>query len=118
MPRVKRGVAARKRRNRILRKAKGYYGARSKLFKTAREAVERGWRYAYRDRKQRKRIFRRLWIARINAAAREHELSYSRLIHGLAIAGVEIDRKILAQLAVTDPKAFGELADLAKSQAS
>ena len=118
MPRVKRGVAARKRRNRILRNAKGYYGARSKLFKTAREAVERGWRYAYRDRKQRKRIFRRLWIARINAAAREHELSYSRLIHGLAIAGVEIDRKILAQLAVTDPKAFGELADLAKSQAS
>ncbi len=118
MPRVKRGVAARKRRNRILRQAKGYYGARSTLFKTAREAVERGWRYAYRDRKQRKRIFRRLWIARINAAAREHELSYSRLIHGLAIAGVEIDRKILAQLAVTDPKAFGELADLAKSQAS
>ena len=117
MPRVKRGVAARKRRNRILREAKGYYGARSKLFKTAREAVERGWRYAYRDRKQRKRMFRRLWIARINAAAREHELSYSRLIHGLGVAGVEIDRKILAQLAVSDPKAFGELADLAKSQA-
>jgi large subunit ribosomal protein L20 len=117
MPRVKRGVAARKRRNRILRQAKGYYGGRSKLFKTAREAVERGWRYAYRDRKQRKRVFRRLWIARINAAAREHELSYSRLIHGLGVAGVEIDRKILAQLAVTDPKAFGELADLAKSQA-
>ena len=118
MPRVKRGVAARKRRNRILRQAKGYYGARSKLFKTAREAVERGWRYAYRDRKQRKRMFRRLWIARINAAAREHELSYSRLIHGLGVAGVEIDRKILAQLAVTDPKTFGELANLAKSQAS
>ena len=118
MPRVKRGVAARKRRNRILRQAKGYYGARSKLFKTAREAVERGWRYAYRDRKQRKRMFRRLWIARINAAAREHELSYSRLIHGLGIAGVEIDRKILAQIAVTDPKAFGEIANLAKSQAS
>jgi large subunit ribosomal protein L20 len=117
MPRVKRGVAARKRRNRILRQAKGYYGGRSKLFKTAREAVERGWRYAYRDRKQRKRVFRRLWIARINAAAREHELSYSRLIHGLGVAGVEIDRKILAQLAVTDPKAFGELADLAKAQA-
>jgi large subunit ribosomal protein L20 len=118
MPRVKRGVAARKRRNRILREAKGYYGGRSKLFKTAREAVERGWRYAYRDRKQRKRVFRRLWIARINAAAREHGLSYSRLIHGLDNAGVEIDRKILAQLAVADPKAFGELADLAKSRAS
>jgi large subunit ribosomal protein L20 len=118
MPRVKRGVAARKRRNRILRHAKGYYGARSKLFKTAREAVEHGWRYAYRDRKQRKRMFRRLWIARINAAARGHELSYSRLIHGLDLAGVEIDRKILAQLAVTDPQAFGQLADLAKAQAS
>ena len=118
MPRVKRGVAARKRRNRILREAKGYYGGRSKLFKTAREAVERGWRYAYRDRKQRKRIFRRLWIARINAAAREHDLSYSRLIHGLDVAGVEIDRKILAQIAVTDAKAFGELAELARSQAS
>jgi large subunit ribosomal protein L20 len=118
MPRVKRGVTSRKRRNRILNQAKGYYGARSKLFKTAREAVERGWIYAYRDRKQRKRMFRRLWIARINAAARQHELSYSRLIHGLSVAGVEIDRKILAQLAVTDPKAFGELAELAKAQAA
>ncbi len=118
MPRVKRGVAARKRRNRVLREAKGYYGARNRLFKTAREAVERAWRYAYRDRKQRKRVFRALWITRINAAAREHGLSYSRLIHGLKLAGVEIDRKILAQLAVSDPKAFGELADLAKSQAA
>jgi large subunit ribosomal protein L20 len=116
MPRVKRGVASRKRRNRILRHAKGYYGARSKLFKTAREAVERGWIYAYRDRKQRKRMFRRLWIARINAAARGHELSYSRLIHGLDLAGVEIDRKILAQLALTNPSAFGEIVDLAKDQ--
>jgi large subunit ribosomal protein L20 len=118
MPRVKRGVAARKRRNRILHEAKGYYGARSRLFKTAREAVERAWRYAYRDRKQRKRDFRALWIARINAAARQHDLSYSRLIHGLKLAGVEVDRKVLAQLAVSDPKAFGELADLAKSQAA
>ncbi len=116
MPRVKRGVAARKRRNRILNEAKGYYGARSKLFKTAREAVERGWRYAYRDRKQRKRTFRALWITRINAAARENGLSYSRLINGLKCANVEVDRKILAQLAVTDPQAFGALADLAKSQ--
>jgi len=118
MPRVKRGVAARKRRNRVLHEAKGYYGARNRLFKTAREAVERAWRYAYRDRKQRKRVFRALWITRINAAAREHGLSYSRLIHGLKLAGVEVDRKILAQLAVSDPKAFGELADLAKSQAA
>jgi large subunit ribosomal protein L20 len=118
MPRVKRGVAARKRRNRVLHEAKGYYGARNRLFKTAREAVERAWRYAYRDRKQRKRVFRSLWITRINAAAREHGLSYSRLIHGLKLAGVEVDRKILAQLAVSDPKAFGELADLAKSQAA
>ena len=118
MPRVKRGVAARKRRNRILNEAKGYYGARSKLFKTAREAVEHGWRYAYRDRKQRKRTFRALWITRINAAARENGLSYSRLINGLKLANVEVDRKILAQLAVTDPQAFGALADLAKSQSA
>jgi large subunit ribosomal protein L20 len=116
MPRVKRGVAARKRRNRILDQAKGYYGARSKLIKTARETVEKGWRYAYRDRKQKKRTFRALWITRINAAARENGLSYSKLINGLKCANVEVDRKILAQLAVTDPKAFGELADLAKSQ--
>jgi len=115
MPRVKRGVAARKRRNRILDEAKGYYGARSKLIKTARETVEKGWRYAYRDRKQKKRTFRALWITRINAAARENGLSYSKLINGLKCANVEVDRKILAQLAVTDPKAFGELADLAKS---
>ncbi len=118
MPRVKRGVTARKRRNRILDEAKGYYGARSKLFKTAREAVEHGWRYAYRDRKQRKRTFRALWITRINAAARENGLSYSRLINGLKRADVEVDRKILAQLAVTDPQAFGALADLAKSQST
>ena len=118
MPRVKRGVAARKRRNRILEHAKGYYGARSKLFKTAREAVEKGWRYAYRDRKQRKRIFRALWITRINAAARENGLSYSRLINGLKRANVEVDRKILAQLAVADPKTFGALADIAKSQSA
>jgi large subunit ribosomal protein L20 len=118
MPRVKRGVAARRRKNRILKQAKGYRGGRGNLLKTAREAVERGWRYAYRDRKQRKRQFRALWIARINAAAREHDLSYSRMIHGLHQAGVEVDRKILAQLAVQDPKAFGELAQLAKSPAA
>ncbi len=118
MPRVKRGVAARKRKNRILKQAKGYRGGRGNLLKSAREAVERGWRYAYRDRKQRKRQFRALWIARINAAAREHDLSYSRMIHGLTLAGVEVDRKILAELAVKDPQAFGSLAQLAKSQAA
>ena len=118
MPRVKRGVTTKRRHNRILRQAKGYYGGRSKLIKTAREAVERGWKYAYRDRKQRKRVFRALWIARINAAAREHGLSYSRFMDGLKKANVEIDRKVLAQLAVSDPKAFSELAELAKSKAA
>jgi large subunit ribosomal protein L20 len=118
MPRVKRGVAAKKRKKRILRRAKGYFGARSRLIKTAREAVEKGWKYAYRDRRQRKRDLRGLWIARINAAAREHGLSYSRMVHGLKEAGVEVDRKILAQLAVDDPKAFGDLAELAKSKAA
>ena len=117
MPRVKRSVAARKRRRRVLKKAKGYYGARSKLYGVAREAVEKAAVYAYRGRKQRKRQFRSLWIARINAAAREHELSYSRLIYGLKKAGVEVDRKILAQLAIDDPKGFGELAALAKKAA-
>ncbi len=118
MPRVKRGVAARKRRNRVLREAKGYYGGRNNLIKTAREAVEKGWKYAYRDRKQRKRQFRALWIVRINAAAREHGLSYSRLMYGLKQAGVEVDRKVLAQLAVNDPAAFRDLAELAKSKAA
>ena len=118
MARVKRGVAAKKRKARILKEAKGYRGARGNLLKTAREAVERGWRNAYKDRKRKKRDFRGLWIARINAAAREHEVSYSRMIHGLKTAGVEIDRKVLAELAVSDPQAFGELAALAKSQAA
>lgn len=116
MPRVKRGSAAHRRHKRILRQARGYYGTRSRLVKTAREAVERGWKYAYRDRKQRKRQFRSLWIARINAAAREHDLSYSRFMHGLAEAGVEVDRKNLADLAVSDPRAFADLAELAKSK--
>jgi len=118
MPRVKRGVASKRRHNRILNEAKGYYGARKNLIKTAREAVEKGWKYAYRDRKQRKRVFRSLWITRINAAAREHGLSYSQLMSGLKQANVEIDRKVLAQLAVADPKTFSELAALAKSQAA
>jgi len=97
-----------------LKTAKGYQGARSRLHGVAREAVERAWVYAYRDRKQRKRVFRRLWIARINAGARLHGLSYSRMIDGLSKAGVQVDRKILAQLAVDDAAAFGELATLAK----
>jgi large subunit ribosomal protein L20 len=115
MPRVKRSVPARRRRRRILKQAAGYYGGRSRLLKTAREAVERAWRYAYRDRRQRKREFRALWIARINAGVREHDVSYSRFMNGLRKAGVEIDRKILADLAVSDPKAFAELVERAKA---
>ena len=118
MPRVKRGVAAHRRRKRILKRAKGYRGSRSKLHGVAREAVERAGAYAYRDRKQRKREFRALWIARINAAAREHGLSYSRMICGLKEAGVEVDRKILAQFAMNDPKVFAQLAEVAKRGAA
>ena len=115
MPRVKRGVVAKARHKKILKKAKGYYGARSKLYKTARQAVTKSGQYAYRDRRQRKRQFRALWIARINAAARLHELSYSRFINGLKKAEIEIDRKILADLAVHDAAAFGVLAEQAKA---
>ena len=115
MSRVKRGVPGRARRNRTMKRAKGFTGGRSKLHTVAKEAVDKADKYAYRDRKQRKRDFRALWIARINAAAREHSLSYSRFIDGLKKAGVEIDRKVLAQLALSDPKAFGQLADLAKN---
>ena len=118
MPRVKRGKAAHRRHKRVLRQAKGYQGTRHRLIKTAREAVEKGWKYAYRDRKQKKRVFRSLWIARINAAAREHGLSYSRFMHGLKEAGVEMDRKVLAELAIVDPQAFGALAEMAKSKAA
>jgi large subunit ribosomal protein L20 len=115
MPRAKRSVPGRRRRRRILKQATGYYGGRSRLLKTAREAVERAWRYAYRDRRRRKREFRALWIARINAGVREHDVSYSRFMNGLRKAGVEIDRKILADLAVSDPKAFAELVERAKA---
>jgi large subunit ribosomal protein L20 len=115
MPRVKRGVTTHRRHKRILRQAKGYQGTRHRLLKTARAAVDKGLLYAYRDRKQRKRQFRALWIARINAAARENGLSYSRLMHGLTKAGVELDRKNLADLAVSDPKAFADLAELARA---
>ena len=115
MARVKRGVIARARHKRVLKKAKGYYGARSKIFRVAKQAVTKAGQYAYRDRRQRKRQFRALWIARINAAARLHGLSYSRFINGLNRAGVEVDRKILADLAVHDAPAFGMLAAQAKN---
>jgi large subunit ribosomal protein L20 len=114
MPRVSTNVARLKRKNKIMKAAKGYFGRRKNLYKTAKEAVERGWRYAYRDRKNRKRDFRRLWIIRINAAARQHELSYSRFMNGLKLAGIEINRKQLADLAIRDPEAFSRLADAAK----
>ena len=115
MARVKNGVTAKVRHKKILVKAKGYYGARSKLFKTAKQAVIKAGQYAYRDRRQRKRQFRALWIARINAAARLHGLSYSRLINGLNLANVEIDRKVLADIAVRDPDGFGAIAEQAKA---
>lgn len=115
MARVKRGVIAKARHNKVLKKAKGYYGARSKLFKTAKQAVIKAGQYAYRDRRQRKRQFRALWITRINAAARLHDMSYSRLINGLNLAEIEVDRKVLADIAVHDPEAFGAIAAQAKA---
>jgi large subunit ribosomal protein L20 len=115
MARVKRGVTAKARHKKVLGKAKGYYGARSKLFKTAKQAVIKAGQYAYRDRRQRKRQFRALWITRINAAARLHDMSYSVLINGLNKADIEIDRKVLADIAVHDPDAFGAIAAQAKS---
>ena len=118
MPRVKSNVQRLKRKKQIMKAARGAYGGRSKLWKAAKENVERGWRYAYRDRKNRKRDFRRLWITRINAAARLNDMSYSALMNGLRKAGIEIDRKVLADLAVRDPQAFGALADQARSALS
>ncbi|KPJ92606.1 MAG: 50S ribosomal protein L20 [Gemmatimonas sp. SG8_17] len=114
MPRVKSNVARLKRKKKIMQAAKGARGGRSKLYKSAKETVERGLRYAYRDRRRRKRDFRQLWIVRINAAARLHDLSYSHFIAGLKKAGVEINRKMLADVAVRDPAAFSELAEVAK----
>ncbi|MFP3982460.1 MAG: 50S ribosomal protein L20 [Desulfurivibrionaceae bacterium] len=113
MPRVKRGFKARRRRKRVLKLAKGYRGGRHKLFRTATEAVDRALCYAYRDRRQKKRDFRRLWITRISAAAKENGTSYSRMMGGLKKADVELDRKALAHLAVIDPKAFSNVARLA-----
>lgn len=115
MARVKRGVTARARHKKVLKKAKGYYGARSRAFRVANQAVYKAGQYQYRDRRQRKRQFRALWITRIGAGAREHGLSYSRLIHGLALAQVDIDRKVLADLAVNDKPAFAALVEQAKA---
>jgi large subunit ribosomal protein L20 len=115
MPRVKRGVQARARHKKVLKQAKGYYGARSRVFRVAKQAVIKAGQYAYRDRRQRKRQFRALWIARINAAARINGLSYSRLIAGLKKANVEIDRKVLADLAVHQQAAFTAVVEKAKA---
>lgn len=115
MPRVKRGVTAHARHKKVLKQAKGYYGARSRVYRVAKQAVIKAGQYAYRDRRQRKRQFRTLWIARINAAARDNGLSYSRLIAGLKKASIEIDRRVLADLAVYEKDAFSAIAEKAKA---
>ena len=114
MPRSTSAVARNKRKKKIFKEAKGYFGGRKNLYRIAKDAVEKGWEHAYRDRKKKKRNFRQLWIARINAAVREHDLSYSRFISGLKEAGVELDRKALADLAVRSPEAFSAVVDRAK----
>ena len=118
MSRVKRGVTARARHKKVLKEARGYYGARSKVYRVAKQAVIKAGQYAYRDRRQKKRQFRALWIARINAGARECGLSYSRMINGLKKAEIEIDRKLLADLAIFDKPAFAALAEKAKESLS
>ena len=115
MPRVKRSVHARKKRRKVLGEAKGYWGLKSRSYRYAKEQVEHSLVYAYRDRKNRKRTFRSLWIMRINAAAREHDLSYNRFMAGVKRAGIELDRKSLADIAVSDPKAFAAVAERAKA---
>ena len=115
MPRVKSNVVRLKRKKQIMKAARGAYGGRSKLWKAAKETVERGWKYAYRDRKNKKRDFRRLWITRINAGARQNDMSYSRFIAGLNAAGIEVDRKVLADIAVTDAATFSALVAQAKA---
>ncbi len=115
MARVKRGVTARAKHKKVLKKAKGYYGARSRVYRVATQAVTKAGQYAYRDRRQKKRQFRRLWIVRINAAARMFDLSYSRFMDGLNKSNIEVDRKMLADLAVNDIDAFGQLAEKAKA---
>lgn len=116
MPRVKRAVTAKKKRRKILKRAKGFFGARSRLLKTATEAVDRALKYAFRDRRVRKREFRQLWIARISAAARMNDITYSRLINGMKKAGVIIDRKVLADLAIHDLQGFSKIASVAKGE--
>jgi large subunit ribosomal protein L20 len=118
MPRVRRGNKRRLKRKKVLRRAKGYYLAKSKLYKIAKEQVQRSLKYAYRDRRTKKRDFRRLWIVRINAAARQHEMSYSKLMHALKVAGVQLDRKTLAEIAVHDPAAFGQVVAAARRAAA
>jgi len=118
MARVKRGTIARARHKKVLKQAKGYYGARSKVYRVAKQAVIKAGQYAYRDRRTKKRQFRSLWIVRINAAARDNGLSYSRMMDGLNKAGVEVDRKMLADIAVHDKPAFSALADQAKAALS
>ncbi|MFE8696964.1 50S ribosomal protein L20 [Cytobacillus sp. FJAT-53684] len=118
MPRVKGGTVTRKRRKKVLKLAKGYYGSKHTLYKVANQQVMKSLMYAYRDRRQKKRDFRKLWVTRINAAARMNGLSYSRLMHGLKLAGIEVNRKMLAELAVADEKAFAELATVAKQNLS
>ncbi|MBA4494518.1 50S ribosomal protein L20 [Paenactinomyces guangxiensis] len=115
MARVKGGTVTRARRKKVLKLAKGYFGSKHRLFRTAKQQVMKSLMYAYRDRRQRKRDFRRLWITRINAAARMNGLSYNKFMHGLKVAGVDINRKMLAELAVSNEKAFAELANLAKN---
>ncbi|WP_178863075.1 50S ribosomal protein L20 [Thiomicrorhabdus cannonii] len=115
MARVKRGVIARRRHNKVLKAAKGYYGMRRKVFRVARQAVIKAGQYAYRDRRQRKRQFRRLWIARINAAARMNGMTYSRLIDGMNKAGIAVDRKVLSDIAIHDMAAFAAIAEKAKA---
>ena len=116
MARIKRAVNSRKNHKKVLKLAKGYYGGRSKLFKTANESVMRGLRNAYIGRKLKKRDFRKLWIARINAASRLSDLSYSRFMNGMKLAGIDINRKMLSEIAINDPKAFAELVEVAKKQ--
>ena len=118
MPRVKRGTMTHKRHKKVLDRAKGYWGGRSRLFKTAKEAVMHSMQYAYRDRRNRKRDFRRLWIIRINAACRQQGLTYSRFIEGLSKAGIDLDRKMLADMAVNDAQVFTQLIEQAKAQVS
>lgn len=115
MSRVKGGTVTRQRRKRVLKLAKGYYGSKHALFKTAKQQVMKSGQYAYRDRRQKKREFRKLWITRINAAARMHDLSYSKLMHGLKVANIDVNRKMLSDLAIHDEQAFAEIANKAKA---